>query len=149
MKCPACSGQLSTVHADPVTIDVCREKCGGLWFDRAELALFDEAHERVAPELLRPVKNSSVVVDHSRERRCPKCASSPLSRRFHDTQYRIEVDECASCGGVWLDLGELENLRTQNKDSADRDRVSREYLARHAGSGPLPKGLAAVFRLLF
>jgi uncharacterized protein len=38
--------------------------------------------------------------------RCPKDGNRLTSR----TQDGVEIDECATCGGVWLDAGELKAL---------------------------------------
>jgi rubrerythrin len=44
--------------------------------------------------------------------RCPKCGVQ-LQRR---EQHRVEVDECPSCGGIWLDRGELEEIARRESD---------------------------------
>jgi len=36
--------------------------------------------------------------------KCPKCGESLKVRSFQ----KIEIDQCAGCGGIWLDAGELE-----------------------------------------
>lgn len=38
--------------------------------------------------------------------RCPKCGVQLQRREEHG----VEVDECPSCGGIWLDQGELEEI---------------------------------------
>ncbi len=35
--------------------------------------------------------------------KCPKCGGELAERSFH----HIKVDECADCGGIWLDKGEI------------------------------------------
>jgi hypothetical protein len=38
--------------------------------------------------------------------RCPKCGGN-----LHEVAFRgIRIDRCSTCGGVWLDNGELEKL---------------------------------------
>ena len=50
MKCPACGNTLHEMNAGSVTVDVCTEGCGGIWFDRNEWEilvsrnLHDEVH---------------------------------------------------------------------------------------------------------
>ena len=149
MKCPACSKSLTSVPAGSVTLDVCSNSCGGIWFDKKELEKFDQQSEAIADKIMRAVPNSMAVIDRARQRYCPKCASAPLSKRFHDTQYKIEVDECDSCDGVWLDIGELKALRDQNKTSADRQQVIDEYFVKHFKGATPSKGVAAVIKLLF
>ncbi len=38
--------------------------------------------------------------------RCPKCASALVEVHYHG----VELDKCSGCGGVWLDVGELERV---------------------------------------
>lgn len=39
--------------------------------------------------------------------KCPRCVQASLS----PTQYEgVTIDRCASCGGAWLDLGEIERI---------------------------------------
>ena len=38
--------------------------------------------------------------------KCPKCGESLHERSFQ----KIEIDQCAGCGGIWLDPGELEQV---------------------------------------
>lgn len=44
---------------------------------------------------------------------CPKCGMELIEIKFQD----IEVDECPSCKGFWLDCGELENLLPESEKS--------------------------------
>ncbi|HSC34232.1 MAG TPA: zf-TFIIB domain-containing protein [Thermodesulfobacteriota bacterium] len=38
--------------------------------------------------------------------KCPKCGGN-----LHEVSFRgISIDRCSTCGGVWLDNGELEKL---------------------------------------
>jgi predicted RNA-binding Zn-ribbon protein involved in translation (DUF1610 family) len=45
--------------------------------------------------------------------RCPKCGELLIERMLNE----ILVDECPSCGGLWLDEGELEKLNDRDGDS--------------------------------
>lgn len=149
MKCPACSGTLMAVSAGSATLNVCLQQCGGIWFDRAELEKFDEHREPIAENLLRAVKNSNVVIDHRKERDCPKCSGQKLAKRHYDSEHNVEIDECESCSGIWLDLGELHVLRMQDKTADERSKIAEDYAKAHLGKENVPKGVKAVFRLLF
>jgi len=59
-----------------------------------------------------------LVVDRSRKRECPRCAGIKLQRHFFSARRRIEVDECPSCGGCWLDAGELALIRAERSHAA-------------------------------
>lgn len=41
---------------------------------------------------------------------CPKCPGELLSGNFE----KIQIDTCNTCGGVWLDAGELQQITAQN-----------------------------------
>ncbi len=41
--------------------------------------------------------------------RCPKCGDKLIIRLINE----VEIDECPSCHGMWLDKGELEALSEQ------------------------------------
>lgn len=43
--------------------------------------------------------------NQSRSMTCPRCAGQPLAAAL--TKQGVEVDHCRSCGGVWLDKGEI------------------------------------------
>ncbi|MEK6600504.1 MAG: zf-TFIIB domain-containing protein [Candidatus Binatota bacterium] len=45
--------------------------------------------------------------------RCPKCGEALKERSFQ----KILIDQCAGCGGIWLDHGELEEVVGRDKES--------------------------------
>lgn len=45
--------------------------------------------------------------------RCPKCGMELKEIVFRD----IHIDECFSCGGVWLDCGELEQIVAKDTEN--------------------------------
>lgn len=45
--------------------------------------------------------------------KCPKCGGD-LEEKMRDD---VAIDECSSCGGIWLDKGELELLIKCEEDS--------------------------------
>lgn len=46
--------------------------------------------------------------------KCPKCGAD-LKEKMHND---VAIDECAGCGGIWLDKGELELLVNSEDESA-------------------------------
>ncbi len=42
--------------------------------------------------------------------KCPRCGGD-LSEKQSEM---VKIDECSDCGGIWLDKGELEQLRRVN-----------------------------------
>ena len=66
---------------------------------------------------LEKLRNAKVAEQESAVRdlakgRCPKDGSRLASR----AQDGVEIDECATCGGVWLDAGELKALSQREQE---------------------------------
>ena len=118
MKCPACFNQLSQLQVGNVTVDVCQNGCGGIWFDAFELQRVDEQREAAGERLLEIQRDPAVVVDPKRKRECPRCEAIKLQRHFFSAKRKIEVDQCPNCGGYWLDAGELAAVRAERADTA-------------------------------
>jgi len=79
-------------------IDECT-KCHGTWFDRGELqrVTSDKAIESLIREYATPAPNPI---------RCLREGTAMKKRTIE----AVEVDVCPSCGGFWVDGGELEEL---------------------------------------
>ena len=97
-----------------ITIDVC-PKCNGIWLDKGELG-----------KLLKDKKMSNYLTKHigTKSRSpmvCPRCGNTMDIEKADD----IEVDVCLSCGGVWLDSGELEELKAKSKEGFEGDELAK------------------------
>ncbi len=51
-------------------------------------------------------------ISQNETRICPACKSK-MVKNFASARHEIEIDSCYSCGGKFLDCGELEALRKQ------------------------------------
>jgi Zn-finger nucleic acid-binding protein len=151
MKCPCCTHQLQIVRSGKLQLDGCTNGCGGLWFDAGELEKVDEGHEGIAKELFRLVAHANVVIDREKERNCPKCSAVALDRHCYDGAYHLEVDLCDGCGGCWLDMGELAEVRDQNDLRNAALEAQQEFLAKlsHDKDGRIRERVAAVLKLIF
>ena len=127
MKCPACDAPMEEVIVEDIAIDVCKQGCGGLWFDRFELQKVDEPHESAGESLLLIIKDRESTPDYSKRRMCPKCNNIVMMRHFFSVKREVEVDECPNCGGFWLDYGELGRIRNQYPSEEDRRKAADEY----------------------
>jgi len=158
MNCPVCGRALEPMTVGDLTVDVCRGGCGGIWFDRLELAKVDNEEEAAGEALLDIERSPAVPVDLEARRRCPKCRDIVMMRHFYGPTRQVEVDECAQCGGVWLDAGELAAARRQYKTEAERRQAAHEFALNVFGTqlggpppgrlGDLPPHLITVDRLL-
>ena len=127
MKCPACDIEMQEVVVEDITVDVCKQGCGGMWFDRFELQKVDEPHESAGEGLLQVETDSKVKVDPSQRRSCPKCDNITMMRHFFSVKKEVEVDECPNCAGFWLDAGELGSIRNQFDSETDRKKAAEDY----------------------
>ena len=127
MNCPGCSNQLELMTVGELSVDVCRNGCGGIWFDNFELKKVDEKHEAAGAALLDIEINPDSAVDYSQQRLCPKCGNQKMMKHFMSVKREVEVDECPVCGGFWLDAGELRQIRSQFETEADRKNAAHEY----------------------
>ena len=127
MKCPACDRKLEQVTVSDVTVDVCRRGCEGIWFDRFELQKFDEPHEEAGQQLLNTRTDSSIKIDRTKRLHCPKCEDAVMMRHFFSVKKDVEVDECPACAGIWLDVGELRQVRSLFATEAARKEAAARY----------------------
>jgi Zn-finger nucleic acid-binding protein len=123
MKCPACNSQLKEFVVNNVTLDACNVGCGGLWFDNYELKKFDEARE---PNVDIPMDIKKNIQRNPTPFSCPKCDNIKLFQHFSSVKRQVSVDECASCGGVWLDAGELNEIRKEFATEVDRQKAAEQ-----------------------
>lgn len=114
MQCPKCHQTLSTITFAGVSIQTC-PACGGDWLDAGELGNIARARQsRFTPEECIAVARAAPITgtpaaDLHRHLTCPKCGSQTHAVNYGEDTGLI-IDECDTCGGVWLDKGELEKI---------------------------------------
>jgi len=129
MKCPACSNVLQEMTVGNVTVDVCKGGCGGIWFDNFELKKFDEPHEAAGELLLDIERDESILLDHTKRLKCPKCDDIVMMRHFFSVKKQVQVDECPGCAGFWLDAGELRKIRNLFNTEEEREQAAEQYFS--------------------
>jgi len=112
MKCPACKGPLREKSAGGMTLDICYGGCGGIWFDPTELERVDA---RAATTLHTVWVDPYKKVVLTEPRLCPRCPNQVLDRRWFSETKEVEIDQCAKCGGIWLDAGEFSRIYQEIK----------------------------------
>jgi Zn-finger nucleic acid-binding protein len=80
-------------------VDQCRS-CGGIWFDRKELEVIMDLAAR---DMTIPA-----TAEETR-RTCPRDFEKLLTFRYPQTE--VMIDMCRRCDGLWLDGGELTEIR--------------------------------------
>jgi Zn-finger nucleic acid-binding protein len=112
MKCPSCKNPLREKGAGGMTLDVCYGGCGGIWFDATEL----ERVSASAASTLHTIWNVPVSdVKLTEPRLCPRCPELILERKWFSDLKKVEIDQCAKCGGIWLDAGEFTRIYEEIK----------------------------------
>lgn len=134
MKCPRCSASTVSMVNNGVTVDVCYNSCGGIWFDRHEFKKMDENHETSPAFQTELSKSSRKSIPLAKELMCPKCMNQPMLRRFSSVKKNIEVDECPACAGIWLDAGELTNIHSEFKTEAERTKATEKFIEENFGA---------------
>jgi Zn-finger nucleic acid-binding protein len=69
------------------------------------------------------------VIDHDKRLSCPKHPGVVMMRHFSSVKRRVTVDECPSCGGFWLDAGEVAAIRSEFETEEERDRAAAQYFS--------------------
>lgn len=122
ISCPLCRRTMETVNISGVEIDFCRNGCKGVWFDNYELIKLDELHEGQGP-ILEEILTAPPVDDTRSEKLiCPRCDVA-LRRRKYRSGSSVEIDNCYSCNGIFLDSGELAMIRDNYEDIQEQSQV--------------------------
>jgi len=114
IECPRCWEKAIQAKIDifgpDITIDIC-PSCHGSWLDEGELQKLLEGR-KLANYLTKHIgtKTKSQLV-------CPRCGGLMDIEKAED----LEVDVCLECHGVWLDGGELKELKTKAGEGYEGD----------------------------
>jgi Zn-finger nucleic acid-binding protein len=131
LTCPACKNKLQILESEGVQVDACVGHCGGVWFDNRELQQVDESFEHAGEAFMHIARDPDLKPDMKSKRHCPVCLDIVMMRHFFSVKRKIEVDECAKCGGVWLDADELESIRGEYKDTQSREAAADDLFHVH------------------
>lgn len=110
MKCPKCQGVMESV-AFGVDIKVNRcSSCAGLYCARQTLQRM--RHEWLADSVL-DIGSAAMGARQNeiRDISCPGCGTT-MDRVHDQKQPHIILDVCSACDGVFLDAGELTDMKT-------------------------------------
>lgn len=134
INCPACGKKMLKVYfpSQGINLDVCADGCGGIYFDNRELDKFDEKHEDITPLVEIFEGKTFQKVDESDTRICPVCGMK-MVKNFAGPKHEVEIDECYSCGGKFLDNNELEKIRSQYNTEEERAADAIKELYSKAG----------------
>lgn len=104
LRCPTCGEAMPVIPSVACEVDLCR-KCGGVWFDHQELRRVLDETPRALVALDAPVSGKARPPTA-----CPRCNGELREFEFAGFAGLIG-DRCQGCRGIWLDGGELRELR--------------------------------------
>ncbi len=130
--CPACGKEMKKIFLPEqgIYLDVCVNGCGGIYFDNREFKKTDEKNEDITP-LVEALKDKTFKsVNEWDTRVCPVCGTN-MVKNYASAKHEVQVDECYSCGGIFLDYGELDKIRAQYDTEEERaaDVINELYSA--------------------
>lgn len=134
LKCPACGKDMEKVFIpnQGINLDICTQGCGGIYFDNREFDNFDEKDENIS-NITEKIDNKNFEqIDTTKERFCPNCGAK-MVKNHSSIQQTIEVDECYSCGGKFLDNSELVKIRAEYDTEEQRDEDILRYVYKQVG----------------
>ena len=115
MQCPNCKSTLQTIDYEGIQIETCPD-CEGEWLDAQELKHIVQVREvRFDKEERQAIAAATTITPinvkrEDRDLRCPKCSGTTDALNYGgDTG--IVIDKCTTCGGIWLDKGEMERIQ--------------------------------------
>ena len=123
MKCPACKNILTKIVQAGVKVFACQNECGGLWFSQQHIRRLEHMKSGLGKPLLKIKRSDGYKVYRGVEHICPQCKNTLLFRHFFSKELDIEVNQCAKCGGFWIDLAglaKLQFLNGQQKKAVDK-----------------------------
>ena len=135
VDCPACGKEMKKVYMKEqgIYLDVCLDGCGGIYFDNREYKKFDEKHEDISPLLeafegktFKKVSESDTII-------CPICHQE-MVKHIASAKYEIQIDDCYSCGGIFLDHSELDRIRSEYVNEQHRSADVLQKLDESIGS---------------
>lgn len=128
MDCPRTGKPMVEIEINDVKIDV-STGCGGIWFDNFELKKFDEPLEAAGEQLIaESQKYFDDSIDTSPRLNSPRHPDVMMQRHYFSFKRAVEIDVCPQSGGVWLDPGELQALRSLFASEAEKERATEREI---------------------
>ncbi len=134
INCPACGKKMLKIFVKEcgINVDICKDGCGGIFFDNRELKYFDEQHELVDETIRQMEAQDYPPVDETVDRFCPTCGAKMVKNNTSATG-SIQIDECYTCGAKFLEHGELTRMRAEFATEKQRSADAIKYLYSQIG----------------
>jgi Zn-finger nucleic acid-binding protein len=118
---------MTEVVAADIKVNACKGGCGGLWFDEWGFRKLQGSGQSAGEELLNIPQNPAVHVDPNQRRKCPHDPDIVMMRHFWSVTRQVTVDECPKCEGIFLDPGELAEIRHEYATDDQRHEAAHSY----------------------
>jgi Zn-finger nucleic acid-binding protein len=141
MKCPACDKEMVTQNFG-VNVEVCENGCKGMWFEQGELRMLDEQNEGLGNALEAALRSPRANEGSRGQLMCPKCGI-PLHAHRYKRDQQVNIDECYKCGGMFLDSGELTDIRNNYMSDEEVSAYADQLMSGVSGYAEAEKDLAA------
>ena len=105
LECPRDHSVMKEHEQGEAVLDIC-QKCHGQFFDTGEM--FGAFGVKADPSIWDRPESGGTVRDGTIK--CPRCHHAMLIQDVKHESQSVEIDRCRSCGGIWLDKGEVETL---------------------------------------
>jgi len=130
MLCPRTNTPLESILVDGITVYT--SSLGGVFFDNSQIFKFSSPELKHGQVLLKYLSNYAEGESEVAMRvNCPKCPSIVMMRRYFSPLKAVEIDECPSCAGIWLDSGELSKIHENHLTPKERKLLAHEMATNH------------------
>ena len=118
LMCPVCNKALVDQDFGGVKVHVCSNGCKGLYFDWLQMQKLDHTNQGFGDALQAALKYPRTNDANRPRLHCPKCHLPMYCHQFA-LDKEINIDECYGCGGIFLDSGELKELRDHSMSAPE------------------------------
>ncbi|TMP53302.1 zf-TFIIB domain-containing protein [Pseudoalteromonas sp. S1612] len=130
MLCPRTNTPLESILVGGITVYT--SSLGGVFFDNSQIFKFSSPELKNGQVLLKYLSNYAEGEGEVAMRvNCPKCPSIVMMRRYFSPLKAVEIDECPSCAGIWLDSGELSKIHENHLTPKERKLLAHEMATNH------------------
>jgi Zn-finger nucleic acid-binding protein len=112
-----------------------------MWFEQGELRMLDEQNEGLGAALEAALRSPRQNDGTRGPLTCPKCGIAMHAHRYKRAQ-QINMDECYKCGGMFLDAGELTDIRTNYMSDEEVEAYADQLMSAVPGFAEAEKELA-------
>ena len=120
MTCPGCQAELDERTVGGIQVDIC-VACGGIWFDRDELAIYRSKLAFRTPEQ----KTEFVAAAAQKNKPCPRCRV--LTLRYGSLE-SLRLFQCSNCEGIFMTRAVVTGLGTPKTSAVSHSAGAFEFV---------------------